>query len=231
MTFQIVTVYATGPTLSFPGGEEFKTFDNRRNEFSPAEAYQKLLEECPADVIIYAHSDLTVHDPEWLGRLMALFAREECVAAGFGGATALGNLDLYRKKYNIWNLARRGYGSNQTDAEVHGERFTGDRRVAVLDAFLMAVRCAWLRDLGGWPSDNIGHHCLDLWLACEAARRGKEIWTAGVDCTHHGGGASTTDSYARAKWLRGQTLEEDHQRPHRWLANSFRDVLPIEVES
>jgi len=117
--------------------------------------------------------------------------------------------------------------SNQTDAQVHGERFTGCRRVAVLDAFLMAIRTDWLRSIGGWPTQHLTHHCLDLWLACEAARHNKEIWMTGVSCTHHGGGSSTKPIYKDAKWLQAGSMESDHILPHLWLYNEYRDVLPI----
>jgi hypothetical protein len=52
----------------------------------------------------------------------------------------------------------------------------------------------------------------------------------GASCTHHGGGTSTKPEYAKAKWLAGGTMEEDHQAPHRWLYEEYRDVLPISVE-
>ena len=51
----------------------------------------------------------------------------------------------------------------------------------------------------------------------------------GIDCTHHGGGSSTTREYAQAKWLQGQSMESDHVLPHRWLFETYRDVLPLEI--
>ena len=68
-----------------------------------------------------------------------------------------------------------------------------------------------------------------MWLACEAARDRKEIWTVPVTCIHHGGASSTKGAYAKAKWLQGGTLETDHALPHAWIFDKYRDVLPIEV--
>ncbi len=229
MTSEIVSVLCGGVGSEVPGAHSVRILDNRSNQLSPCQAYQQLLDSSQSDVIIYIHDDVTIHDALWLEKVMALFGREECVAVGLGGATALGSRDLYRKPYNIWNMARRGYASNQTDAEVHGGRFTGARQVAVLDAFFMAIRTDWLRNLGGWPVEHLTHHCGDLWIACEAARRMKEIWMTGIDCTHHGGGSSTGKGYAKAKWLQGGTMEQDHQLPHRWLWEEYRDVLPVEL--
>ncbi len=231
MTVTVCSVQCSGPGFKQPiPGLTHYALDNRKNKRTPCQAYQRLLKEyADSDILIYVHDDLTIHDPEWLSRLTALFENPDCVAAGLGGATSLGRPDLYRKPWNIWNMARGGYASNQRDAEVHGERFTGDRRVAVLDAFLMAVRVEWLLNRGGWPVGHISHHCLDLWLACEAARDNREIWMAGVDCVHYGGGTSVTDKYAKAAWLQAGSIESDHVSPHLWLFDSYRDCLPIGV--
>lgn len=227
MTYDICTVLCggDGPQL----GQDFRYVDNRDNKLSPCEAYQNLLEHTTADVLMYSHDDVIVNDLDWVGRVMEVFDKPNVVAVGFGGATALGHPNLYKKPYNIWNMAREGYVSNQTDAEVHGERFSGVLRVATLDAFFMAVGVSWLRSLGGWPIGRLTHHCLDLWLACEVARANKEIWMVGVDCTHLGGRSSTKGSYSDAKWLQGGTVESDHAIPHRWLHENYRDVLPIRV--
>jgi len=228
MTYEIVSVACGGRGLDIPFGP-YRTFDNTGNRFTPCEAYQELLSSCESDLIFYGHDDVIIHDPDWINRVLSPFENPACVAVGLGGATGLGNKDLYRKPYNIWNMARVGYASNQTDAEVHGERFTGARRVAVPEAFFMAVRADWLRSIGGWPVDHLSHHGLDLWLACMAARHKKETWMVGISCTHHGGGTSTKDVYREAKWLKGGSLETDHQEPHKWLYNEFRDVLPIRL--
>lgn len=252
MTYEVATVVCGGPGPKIPGGPRIRTFDNGDNKFTPCQAYHHILYTSTKDVIIYVHDDVTIHDGGWVDQIMRVFeADSNVVAVGLGGALALGNHDLSRKPFNIWNMARRGYASNQTDAETHGERFTGVRRVAVLDAFVMAVRVDWLRlrrtpqyrhiaDLpkvwnvvyeGGWPTARLTHHCLDTWLACEAARDGKEIWMVGANCTHHGGGSSTKPEYRNAGWLFGGTMEMDHQAPHIWIANEYRDVLPIEVSA
>ncbi len=227
MTYEIVSVGCGGQGISLPNECSIRCIDNAANEYSPCECYQVLLEGCDADVIIYIHDDVSIHESNWAASVMTLFDNPQCVAVGLGGATALGHPDLYKKPYNIWNLARSGYASNQTDAEVHGARFTGSRRVAVLDAFFMAVRTSWLRSIGGWPVEHLTFHCLDLWLACMAARDHRETWMVGVSVTHHGGGTSTKESYQHAKWLQGGDTIRDHQDPHIWLANEFRDVLPI----
>lgn len=225
---EVVQVQCSGPGSVVPG-VMLGSFDNKGNGLSPCRVYQTILEASQADWILYLHDDVTIHDPDWIDRFTMLTYNPECVGIGFGGALGLGSADLYRKPYHISQLARRGYRSNQTDAEVHGEREEGDCRVAVLEQFGMALRADWLREHGGWPTGRLTHHMIDGWIACEAARSGKELWMSGVSCTHHGGGSSTTEGYKKAKWLQGHSLESDHQIPHRWIFDEYHDVLPLEV--
>jgi hypothetical protein len=179
---------------------------------------------------MYIHDDVEIFDEEWADMVMRPFDLKRTVAVGLGGAVGLGNKDLYRKPYDIRNMARVGYGSNQVGAETHGIRVTQARKVAVLDAFFMAVDVGWLKSIGGWPFKHLTHHCLDLWLACEAAKSRMDTWTVPVKCNHYGGGTSIKPAYSQAEWLQGGTLESDHATPHVWLYENYADVLPIEVK-
>lgn len=240
MTSRVITVQCAGPGLKIPNKRKLQrqgvlgaVVDNKVNNHTPRKCYQEVLEKYTEDILIYTHDDLTIHDPNWHDSLMSCFQDQtenyiDTVAVGFGGAPKLGHPNLYKRPYRIDDLARSGYCSNQTDAETHGERFTGTKQVAVLDAFIMAVRRSFIISVGGWPS-QLTHHGLDMWLACEAARHNKQVWMTGVDCTHHGGGSSIKSVYANASWLQGGTLDSDHKSPHLWLYDSYRDVLPINV--
>ena len=237
MTVEVVSVLCggQGPSQSWvadgrPLIELADKYNNQNNALSPCVCYNRLLYKSSADVLVYLHDDVTIHDSNWLNRITHLFNNSECVCVGFGGATQLGHDDLYKVGYRLPYMARQGYVSNQTDWQTHGGLEKGDKRVAVVDAFCMAVRTSFLAGVGGWSVKHLTHHCLDLWLACEAARAGKQVWMAGVSCTHHGGGSSTKPAYQRAKWLQGGSLEEDHRRPHKWLFDNYRDVLPIRVK-
>ena len=235
MMVEVVSVLCggNGPQQSWHAGDPMLHLDNaHRNDSnleSPCTAYQRLYDVSDGDVLVYLHDDVTIHDSNWLRRITHLFNNPECVCVGFGGAAQLGHDDLYKVGYRLPYMARQGYVSNQTDWQTHGGLEKGDKRVAVVDAFCMAVRTSFLAGVGGWPVKHLTHHCLDLWLACEAACAGKEVWMAGVSCTHHGGGSSTKPAYQRAKWLQGRSLESDHRLPHRWLYDEYRDVLPIKV--
>jgi SAM-dependent methyltransferase len=212
------------------GNIKCRWYDNRTNLVTPCAAYQALLDATEADVLVYVHDDVDIYDPNWLTRVMNIFeTNPKCVAVGLGGATSLGRPSLYKRRYRIEDMARGGYASNQRDWNIHGELLVDNHRVAVLDAFFMAVRADFILSIGGWPVDHLSHHCLDLWLACQAARHEKEVWVAGIECAHFGGGSSTKPTYRSADWLQGGCMEEDHRRPHRYLHQEFIDCLPITV--
>ncbi len=232
MNAAVWSVSCGGPGLVVPNYENVCTWDNEFNQYTPCQCYQYILDIKPAvipDVLIYIHDDVTIHDPDWLARVLEPFARPDCAVVGLGGALSLGHPDLYKRPYRLPDMARGGYRSNQTDWQTHGEQETGSCRVAVVDAFFMAVRRDFLVKIDGWPVKHLSHHGLDLWLGCEAARHRKETWMVGVSCTHHGGGTSTKPIYREAKWLQGSSLESDHQLPHKWLHSEYIDVLPLVV--
>lgn len=231
MTYEIGSVLCGGPGFDAlsKNNDHLISIDNRENLWTPCRAYQMCLESSTADALMMVHDDVTIHEEGWQDRVMLPFYDSKVVAVGLGGALGLGHPNLYKQPYRLNNMARWGYMSNQTDAEMHGKRTEGTHQVAVLDAFFMAVRTEWLKGIGGWPVNHISHHCLDLWLACEAARQGRRTYMVGVSCTHHGGGTSTKEAYKNAKWLQGGSLESDHRNPHEWLYQNYRDVLPLKV--
>lgn len=237
MTGEIVSVICGGPGPKFPPvPTRFTPFINTSNIRTPCQCYQEsflnvtCVPETVPEVIIWMHDDIEIFDPEWLPKVLAVFSSHpDCIAVGLGGATSLGRESLYKRPYRISDMARGDYASAQRDWSVHGTYLDGVRRVAVLDAFFLAVRTNFLREVSGWPVGHIGHHGIDLWLACEAARQEKEIWAVGIDCVHSGGGTSTKPVYRDAKWLQGGGLVSDHEAPHKWLWQEYRDVLPIRI--
>jgi|WetSurMetagenome_2_1015567.scaffolds.fasta_scaffold01696_8 hypothetical protein len=232
MTYQIISVLCGGPGPQIPGLDDlaYQPIDNRDNALSPCAAMYKGAIGNQSDVLIYCHDDLAIHDPYWLKRVLRLFSKPEVAVVGLGGAKSLGHPDLYKRAYRLSDMARGGYRSNQTDWQMHGGHEEWTCQVAVVDAFFMAVRRTWLESVGGWPVDHLTHHVIDLWAACEAARTGMETWVIGANCTHFGGGSSIGDKYKEAKWLQGGSLRSDHELPHVWLYETYRQWLPIRVK-
>jgi len=187
-------------------------------------------ESASAAILGYIHSDVTIHDADWYERIEAEFFDPKVAIVGMGGALGIGTADIYKTRYNIWQLQRIDYRSNQTDWQVHGAHETGACDVAVVDGFFMAIRRSFLDQIGGWSWMKTTFHCYDTCMCLMAQRLGWKVRMVGVNCTHHGGGTSTSAGYK--EWLesQGTTQAADHAEPHVWMYNEFRDVLPLRVK-
>lgn len=184
------------------------------------EAYEPTWRTYAGDVIAFLHDDLMTYESDWQRRVLREFDDPRVGLVGFGGATQHGSDDLYKIPYDYRQLGRSGYASNTDDAEIHGTRFTGVRDVAVLDGFALIVRREILQRWGGWPLDTpIGYSLYDYAISCETHRQGYRIRLVGVRCWHMGGQTSV-----KLRLAEGQG--EAHEKAHRWLYDSYRDVLP-----
>jgi len=208
---------------------------------------QWLYEHTTAPIIAFLHSDCEVLEQGWDERVLKEFEDERVGVVGFGGALQLGLDDIYRTPYKLQQLARVSYMSNQTDAEVHGERFTGSRDVATLDGFSLIVRRSlldhWITttegwDEGGglvcqsvqkgWPVARYPFHNYDNALCLQAAKQGYRVRVVGVSCTHHGGATATTPAYQEWSLNKlGKTDSEVHTESHRHLYEDGRGWLPL----
>jgi len=212
-------------------GLDSDIWQNYPNNLGMVPAFHKLWESHQdEDALIYMHTDLEILDDNWAERLAFELMEPDVGVVGFGGAMSMGHPDLYKRPYRMEQLARDDYWSNQVGWETHGRQETGERDVAVLDGFLLAVKGSLLKRLGGWAWFPFGFHCYDTSLCLMAHRLGYRVRMVGVRCDHHGGGTSTKAEYV--EWLRdrGRTVEQDHQEPHVWVAHEFRDVLPVRVK-
>ena len=183
------------------------------------------------DILCYVHEDVTCHEPNWHERVLAEFTDPRVAVVGFGGATGIGVDDIYKTRYEISQLQRIGYASNQRDWEIHGTRETGAKDVAVVDGFFMAVRREFLREIGGFRWFSHRFHCYDTALCLMAHRKGWKVRMVGVECTHHGASFSASPEYKKWCHENGTTMEREHEEPHRWMYDwdVARDLLPFRV--
>src|SRR5690242_15507640 len=98
---------------------------------------QWLYEHTTAPVIAFLHSDCEIFEPGWDERVLREFDDPRVGVVGFGGSRGHGDADIYKIPYQLQQLRRIDYLSNTTDAEAHGERFTGSCEVATLDGFAL----------------------------------------------------------------------------------------------
>lgn len=181
------------------------------------------------EYLAYIHDDVTIHEQSWQTRVETEFADPRVAIVGLGGANGLGVDDIYKTPYQLQQLQRIDYYSNQSDWEIHGKHETGSRQVATVDGFCMVIRTAFLNEIGGWTWMKTNFHNYDNAMCLMAARRGWKVRIVGVECTHHGGGTSTSAEYM--EWCRKNftTPEREHEAPHEWLYSEFRDMLPLRI--
>jgi len=194
-------------------------------------SYQWLYEHTEADILVYAHDDVEMHEVGWDQRIVKEFADPHVGVVGLGGGLIHGSDDLYKRPYQLQQLARFEYLSNTDDAEAHGTRFTGSREAAVLDGFVLVVRRSLLDRAGGWPVSHLRFHNYDYWICCIAHRLHYTVRVVGISSKHLGGRTSTTQAYQEWAARQGMTDQQDHEHAHRWLYDNFRDVLPWRVET
>jgi GT2 family glycosyltransferase len=184
------------------------------------DAYQRIYELTKQQVILYIHDDLICLEPDWDVRVMKEFTDPKVGVVGFAGAWGHGDPDLYKKPYELPQLARRGFMSNLKDAEKHGARFTGSRDVVVLDGIALAVRRELMTKMDGWPITGVDYFMYSEYLCCMARRLGYKIRLVGIEVEHLGGRSTGLNRHTKF----------DFEGEHKFLYEHFSDVLPAEVQ-
>jgi glycosyltransferase involved in cell wall biosynthesis len=183
------------------------------------DAYQECFERSDADVLAYIHDDVIISEQGWDQRVLKEFEDPTVGLVGFFGAKAHGDPQMYTKPYQLTQLGRAGCLSNMTDAEHHGQRFTGATDVAVLDAFAMFVRREVLEKAGGWPVNTaVDYIGIDYWISCMTRRVGYRIRVVGIECQHLSGGSNGKN-----------VVPIRFEDAHRYIYDEFKDVLPARV--
>jgi len=185
------------------------------------ESYQTAFEGSAADILMFVHDDLIIHDPLWNMRVLHEFKDPEVGMVGFAGALGHGSNDLYTSPYKLSNMARQNFLSNMVNAEANGERFSGSCDVSVLDGMALAIRRSLLLDMGGFPLDTIvGYFMYAEWMCCMTRRLGKRIRLVGCQCEHLSGKSTGLNP----------NLKVEFEAEHEYVFNEFRDVLPAMVK-
>lgn len=188
-----------------------------------------------ADVLVFCHDDIEVYE-NWTEYLDILFtARPNIGLIGLHGALGLGTEEIYRRRYELTQLARIRPVSNMQDAEQHGRRSTVPLQVATVDGFFMAVRTEAYKAVGGWEAclkDGIPYHMYDHWMAMALREKGYETWLAPIYCKHYGGGTEVKQSEKYETWAKENGFNEIsdvHKKGHEAFYKRFKGQLPIRI--
>ena len=230
--------FGNGVPLGFPSGVDGHTEHSPTNRGVPY-GLHRLWDICkdlwpdPPDeeILCYIHDDFQILEKGWDQRVKAVFARDpRCGLAGFGGATALGGDEIYSAAYEVHQLGRRNFYSNMHGAEVHGERTTEERPIVFTDGQSMILRRDLLDKILGWswwPFDLI-HHAYDYGIACQARRHGYTAWLVPCEVNHLNFQTASQPVYKELAASHGGDAAV-HAASHRFVYDTFRDVLPLRL--
>lgn len=210
-----------------------------------------------AEVIACLHDDLLLTEEGWDAKLLAHFDMyPDCGLAGFGGAWGLGDTTAGQGTYRPTWLVRRGFMSNMKDAEVHGTRVTGPRRIACLDGFSQVFRRDFLRarlslSRHSWEllhtpamysgegtlfdlmqSWGVMHHAYDAATGAFAKDLGWDTWLLPFACHHKGGQTAVGDS-KYSEWAQTQAMGGDQrfwEEAHGIIWAKLGHLLPFDVQ-
>jgi GT2 family glycosyltransferase len=186
----------------------------------------------PEDVLCYIHDDLRILEPGWDTRVLNAFRHDpRCGLAGFGGATALGGDEIYKRPYEVHQLGRRDFFSNMVGAEHHGKRVTTEMPIVFTDGQSMIVKRELLDKIDGWSwwPFHLVHHAYDYGIACMARRHGYSAWLVPCHVEHRGGLTACGPKYHELAAKHGGDAAV-HAASHRFVYDTFRDVLPLRLK-
>ncbi len=200
------------------------------------------------DIVAIFHSDMFIHEKGFDRRIAEAFSSfPQLGLIGFvgsneideSGGRGLGTVSNFqgkavKKNRQVWT------GSA---AEIHGRRFAGLERAAVVDGCAMVFRRSVLEAIPSYPNFP-PHHFYDRLLSCQVMERGYLVAVLGIACDHISGQTAMAASYRELanRWclqhlgiehLDNPDLEIYRQAEARWL-HEYRDTkrfLPIRVPS
>lgn len=226
-----------GTTCGYPRVESFQIGTTEANIGVPAALHAIWMMATQQDrhagedhVLAYIHDDVEILENGWDERVLRAFSDPHVGLVGFGGATGLGGQEIYKVAYEIHQLGRRDFYSNMVDAEVHGKRQTSEMPIVFTDGFSMFLRRSLLDKIDGWSwwPFHLVHHAYDYGIACMARRHGYSAMLAPCAVRHIGGQTAMMAVHQdMAKQHGGDT--QVHKDSHRFVYETFRDVLPLRL--
>jgi|SRR5581483_6071566 len=206
----------------FPHFPEHKLINNPEN-LGVVKSMNQCIKESTGDVIAILHNDLSVFEQDWDERVLKVFENPRVGLAGFFGAQG-----------TFTNGGRMDAVSNMIEAEYHGERFEGNRRVGHFDGLSLIGRREMFEQIGGFDEKYTFHHFYDRDIALSAHFAGWELWYIGVYCHHRSGVTANRQQYQ--KWIDQKMETKDftgdkasYDASEQYFFSKWRDKLPVYI--
>lgn len=143
------------------------------------------IEKSNGDVVAILHNDVNVFEIGWDKRVMGEFYKDQLLGlAGFLGAQGC-----------MPDGGRMNTVSNLLEAEIHGERVTGTKRVAIFDGLSLIGRRKMFEEVDGFDTDYTYHHFYDRDISLESLFAGWHNLMIGVLCHHRSGVTANRPEY------------------------------------
>lgn len=206
----------------FPHFPKHKLVNNPEN-VGVVKSMNQCIQESTGDIIAILHNDLFVYDDNWDERVLSVFENEKVGLAGFFGSkgthTSGGRMDAM---------------SNMIEAEYHGVRETGDKRVGAFDGLSLIGRRKMFEQVGGFDEKYVYHHFYDRDMSLESHFAGWENWFIGVYCHHISGVTANRPDYQT--WIDGKMQTTgftgdlaSYQASEKYFFSKWADKLPVYI--
>lgn len=177
---------------------------------------------CTADILVYLHSDMLIHEPEWDTKLLQAF--EEDPKLGLLGVVGAATADKNGGRSNVYCAFR--------DYKPHGAKPTKFiTPAALLDGCALIFRKSMMDELN-MPDvygDGNEFYFYDKEISLTATMASWRVGTVNLDCDHLGGRTSLSQEFVEKIQSDLQTHDTMYQRSESRYLAKWKDVLPVHV--
>ena len=193
-------------------GREFcheKLVTNARN-LGVLASFQQGLAEAAGDILFFTHSDVLIHETDWVAKTRAIFTEHPRLGlAGLYGAKGIGTnggriAGMSNMQGKVWGKCQ----CHEIAAYHHGRRATDYQQVTVLDGLGMAFRRSALAQLAettdAFAEWRAPHHFYDKILSLKTIDTGFTVGLLPFEFDHYNGataGRSAVYKTSAGLWL------------------------------
>jgi glycosyltransferase involved in cell wall biosynthesis len=226
--------------------------DNNENVFINNEVnlgvlptFKQGYENATGDIILFIHSDVLIHETDWVPKLQGIFEQlPDLGLGGFLGARGIGeNGGRIDVSSNLRGEVWGGCDCHDIAAKHHGELIEVVTPATVVDGLGMAFRRETLQRLvdetdvfADWRAP---HHFYDKILSLKVIQLGYKVATIPFACDHYSGATANHSQIYQdtmKKWLadHGNEVTDNaddgiYHLAEQQMFNEYREMLPITV--
>lgn len=179
---------------------------------------------CTADILVYLHSDMLIHEPEWDTKLLQAFEEDDLL--GLLGVVGANKADE--------DGGRSGTVCAFRNWQDHGHRpATPVTPVAILDGCFMAFRKSMMDelDLPEVYGDGNEYFFYDKELSLSVTMASWRVGVIDLESEHLGGQTSCSEEFTKTVHADLQTHDTMYARSERRYIDKWEKCFPVRVLS